>query len=174
MVDIIKIYRQPVPAMRFVGKRYSDADRVEGGFMAQWMEWFANGWFEELQSGFDPQTLYENGDATIGLMRWKEGEPFQYWIGVFCPENVEVPEGYEFVDFPPGELGVAWVYGKQGEVFCHEYECAQRCMDQGYEIICDEEGAYWFFERNVCPRFTTPDEQGNIILDICHFVRPEN
>ena len=41
---------------------------------------------------------------------------------------------------------------------------------QGMEIISDEAGAYWFFERYTCPRFTTPDEDGNVILDICQYV----
>lgn len=171
MADVIKTYRQTVPAMRFVGKKYFDGDRVDGGFGKQWVEWFANGWFEELQSNFDPKTVYGDGDATIGLMRWKEGEVFEYWIGVFCPEKAEVPKGYLFVDFPEAELGVTWVYGKEEEVFGQEHKCAESCKEQGYEIMHDEEGAYWFFERYVCPRFTIPDEHGNIVLDICHYIR---
>ncbi len=33
------------------------------------------------------------------------------------------------------------------------------------------DGAFWFFERYQCPRFTTPDEKGNVILDMCYFVK---
>lgn len=47
---------------------------------------------------------------------------------------------------------------------------AEKLGGEGYKIIPDEKGAYWFFERYCCPRFTTPDEQGNIILDICHYI----
>jgi len=39
--------------------------------------------------------------------------------------------------------------------------------------IWGEEGAFWFFERYACPRFTEPDGEGNNILDICHFVEKE-
>jgi hypothetical protein len=170
VADIIKTYRQTVPAMRFIGKKYSDDDRVNGGFAKQWVEWFSNGWFSMLQSGFDVTALYEDGDATIGLMRWKEGEPFEYWIGVFCPPETHVPDGFSHIDFPASDLGVAWVYGKEGDVFGQEERCAERCMMDGFEIVTDEQGAYWFFERYVCPRFTTPDEQGSIILDICHYI----
>ena len=42
--------------------------------------------------------------------------------------------------------------------------------EEGYKVISDEKGASWFFERCTCPRFTTPDDQGNIILDVCHFI----
>ena len=37
--------------------------------------------------------------------------------------------------------------------------------------IADEQGAWWFFERYACPRFTTPDENGAVILDIGHYVK---
>ena len=32
MVEIIKTYRQSVGAMRFIGKKYGDGDRVDGNF----------------------------------------------------------------------------------------------------------------------------------------------
>lgn len=170
MAVIIKTYRQQVPAMRFIGKKYFDGDRVNGSFAVKWCEWFDKGWFAQIQGSFDAKALYEDGDATIGLMRWKEGEPFEYWIGAFCPIGTIVPEGFLSVDFPPATLGVAWVYGKEQEVFGQEYECAEALKKQGVEIISDEQGAYWFFERYVCPRFTTPDADGNVILDICQYI----
>jgi len=34
------------------------------------------------------------------LMRCKDGEPFEYWIGMFMPANTVVPEGFAYVDFP--------------------------------------------------------------------------
>ncbi len=42
--------------------------------------------------------------------------------------------------------------------------------EEGFEIVPDEKGVLWFFERYGCPRFTAPDEKGNIILDICYFL----
>ena len=101
---------------------------------------------------------------------WKEGEPFEYWIGMFTPENTIVPEGFEYIDFPKSELGVCWVYGKEDEVYCKESKCAKRLSKEGYKVISDKDGAWWFFERYCCPRFTTPDDDGKIILDICHYI----
>ncbi|MGX6443548.1 hypothetical protein ACWM35_10045 [Neobacillus sp. K501] len=49
--------------------------------------------------------------------------------------------------------------------------CKQTNGRRGYELETDEAGAWWFFERYGCPRFTTPDKDGNVILDICHFVK---
>lgn len=34
----------------------------------------------------------------------------------------------------------------------------------------DAQGCEWSFENCLCPRYTSPDEQGNITLDYCCFV----
>jgi hypothetical protein len=135
-------------------------------------DWHKNGWFGiiENQINGNIKTIYEDGDAYIGLMRWKNGDLFEYRIGMFVPEGTKVPNGYEYHDFPKSILGVCWVYGNEGEVIMQEPECEKRLGEEGYKIITDGDGAYWFFERCVCPRFTTPDEKGKIILDICHYI----
>jgi hypothetical protein len=173
MAEITKVYRQGVPAMTFIGKKYGNEDRVDGGFGAQWGQWFQNDWFAaiEKQIGSATKETCEDDDAYIGLMRDKEGEPFQYWIGIFAPEDTVPPEGFETVNFPAAALGVCWLYGKEGELFGQEDRCASKLGEAGYEIIPDAGGAWWFFERYTCPRFTTPDDLGNKTLDICFYVK---
>lgn len=172
MPEIIKAYKQSVAALRFIGKKYGDADRENGSFNSKWGEWHTNGWFDVIENQINGKIgdIYEDGDAYIGLMRWKESEPFEYWIGIFMPEDTAVPGGFDYVDFPKSELGVCWVYGKESEVYFLEEKCAAKLEEEGYEVIADEDGAWWFFERYACPRFTIPDEEGNIILDICHYI----
>lgn len=98
MADITKIYTQEVPAFRFIGKKYGDEDRVNGGFGAQWGQAFENGLFSRLEQLAD-QTLFEDAAAYIGLMRCKDNEPFIYAIGMFCPANTPVPEKMDFLIF---------------------------------------------------------------------------
>ena len=171
---IIKTYRQSVPALRFIGKIYGDEDRIDGSFGAKWGEWFANGWFGLLEEAC-PAADFEDAGAYIGLMREKCGdedgpEPFQYWIGMFFPEGAAVPEGYGFVDFSASDLGVAWLYGKESNLYKHESLAVGSYGKQGMKIAPDSQDAYWFFERYVCPRFTAPDANGKVILDICFFI----
>ena len=52
--------------------------------------------------------------------------------------------------------------GKKNNEFGH--------WDEGWK---DADGAEWSFENCLCPRYTTPDEQGNVILDYCYFVHKE-
>ena len=104
MPEIVKIYRQPVPGLRFIGKRYGNEDRIYGNFGAKWGEWHENGWFDVLASLYegDISTIVEDGDAYIGLSRREEGKSFEYWIGLFMPEGTACPEGFAHIDFAPG------------------------------------------------------------------------
>lgn len=173
MIKITRSYVQSIPNVRFVGIQYSEEDRVNGGFGQQWEEWFLNNRFEPLEVHISDtfKSSYEDAEAYIGLMRWKDGEPFQYWIGMFLPENAMIPKGYDFIDIPGAKVGVCWLQGPEQELYCKEEKCADKLKQDGLDIIQDKEGAWWFFERYGCPRFNETDEEGQVILDICHYVK---
>jgi len=179
MFEINKIYRQSVGRLRFVGKKYENADRANGtfGVKSKWDEWFENGWFEAIESKINgnPGDTCEDGGAYIGLMRNKSGE-HQYWIGMFTPENTEIPEGFEYIDFPESELDVCWVCGKAEHVRMNEgielfERCNERLKKEGMSHVHDKENVCYTFERYALPRSAEPDEKGNIILDICFYMR---
>ena len=108
MADIIKVFREDVPAMRFIGKKYPD-------FGGWWGEWFSQGWFEQIENAMNGSDsileIWKNGGGYIGLERRSETEPFEYWLGMFTPIDTVVPDGFEFVDFPAIGLGTCWIYG---------------------------------------------------------------
>ena len=179
MFEIIKVYRQSVDSLKFIGKKYDNADRTNGAFgvKAKWSEWFENKWFEtiEKQISKNPDVPCEDGGAYIGLLRNKSGEPFQYWIGMFAPENTEIPEDYDYIDFPKNELGVCWVYGNEKYASMNESldifdQCKDRLEKEGMYHAHDKDNICYAFERYVRPRSKIPDEKGNIILDICFFI----
>lgn len=165
MAEIIKAFRESIPALRFIGKKYAQ--------FVSWGEWFANGWFDEIERAMggveDICAIWKNGGGYIGLERYADTEAFTYWIGMFTPAGTPVPDGFSHVDFPQGVLGTCWIYGKEGEVHGHQDKCWQQLADQGIALYKDEQGAVWSFENCLCPRYTTPDEHGNIILDYCTF-----
>lgn len=173
MCEIVKTYKQAIPTSRFIGIKYGDEDRINGGFGSKWGEWFEAGRFNKLESLVTENFMhtYEDANAYIGLMRWKEGEKFEYWIGMFLPAETAVPDGYEYADFSASNLGVCWLHGTESEIYFKEDKCAKKLLEEGNEIVADEKGAWWFFERYGCPRFTEQDENGKVILDICHFVK---
>ena len=169
--EITKVYRQEVPALRFIGKKYGNSDRVNGNFGKLWGQWFQNNWFDTVANqAKQNEPAFEGSDAYTGLMRDKNNV-FEYWIGIFMPENTPVPESFDHLDFPKGSLGVCWIYGRESEVYGMEPQCADKLKEQGFELQRDREDTVWCFERYTCPRFTTPDEKGKIILDFCFYVK---
>jgi hypothetical protein len=93
MAEIIKVYKEHLPALRFIGKRYTENDRVNGGYGHKWGEWFQNNWFSPLEKSGSAGDI-ENG--YLGFMRCYPN--FEYWIGVFLPPDTNIPEGYDFID----------------------------------------------------------------------------
>lgn len=171
--QIVKCYKQKFPKTRFIGIKYSEEDRVNGMFGWQWGQWFETGKFNKIEELLTPsfKKNYPDSDAYVGLERYKEGEPYEYWIGMFVPENSAVPEGYDSVDFDFNFAGICWVKGKEENVYCHEGDCYELLKENGMQILEDNHGACWFFERYGCPRFMAPDKNGRVILDIGYFVK---
>lgn len=168
MVEIIKVYKESFPSLRLIGKRYSNSDRDGyGGFGSKWGEWFEKGCFKPLE---ELGSLPQNDGAYLGCMRCNED--FEYWIGMFFPEGTQVPEGYEYVDIPSGDVGTCWIYGREdnGELYGEDAHnmCMSKIKEAGWQLADNT----WFFERYNCPRFTTPDENGKVILDYCCYVKP--
>ena len=87
MAEIIKVFRENIPTMRFIGKKYDN--------FGHWGEWCQNGWFDLLEQtmGIDKiLAIWENGGGYIGVERRAEGEPFEYYIGMLAPENTPFPK----------------------------------------------------------------------------------
>lgn len=166
MAKIIRVVRENLPPVRFIGKKYKK--------FGHWDEWFAHGWFdilEENMGGVENITqLWENGGGYVGLERRRDGELAEYWIGMFAPAGTAVPQTFASVDFPQSPLGVCWLQGKVPEV--HDTSgCRQALAEHGMEPWQDSAGMTWSFEYCVCPRYTTPDEKQQVILDYCYLIR---
>ena len=58
--EIVKVYKQEVPALRFIGKKGTD-----------WGAWFQNGWFDILEKCIDEnfKKTYEDWDSYLGMIR---------------------------------------------------------------------------------------------------------
>ena len=166
MAEIIKVYMEQFPAVRLIGRRYSNAQRdAHGSYATTWNEWFENKLFEPLEAACGCAADY------LGFMRCDESDfarTFKYWIGVFAPSDTEVPQGYEFLDIPQADVAICWIQGGQNDAGI--YAMHEACMSAFAQnsmgnFMRDEENRTYFFERYNCPRFTEPDTQGNIILD---------
>lgn len=170
-IKVTKTYLEQFPALRFIGKRYTNDDRTDGGFGKQWGEWWADNRFDKLKTNITSAPFDE---STIGLMTMRgDMTDFTYWVGLFFPSGTIVPEGYNFIDLPESNIGVGWVCGKEdnGEIYgdAHTVVCKALAEAKLGDFRNDIAGAgsdtYCFFERYNCPRFTEKDAEGNVTLD---------
>jgi hypothetical protein len=92
MFEIIKIYKESLPSLKLIGKKYTDQDRDQyGSFGSKWCnEWFANGLFKKIES---LKNIDVEAGSYLGVMRNNQGK-FEYWIGMFFEENVVTPLGF--------------------------------------------------------------------------------
>jgi len=150
---IVDFRLENCPKARFIGKRYVGSPN--------WGEWWANGWFDVLEQL--PQ-LPINDNAYLGALRVADGV-LEYWIGMFFEADTPVPDGFDFADTDPMSYAVYFLYGSEqsGELFGLERHnmCLEDLKARGITRFEDN----WCIERCNCPRFTTPDEHGNVVLD---------
>nr|WP_296442193.1 hypothetical protein [uncultured Acetatifactor sp.] len=152
-VKLLEIKKESWPAVRLIGKRYTCAPN--------WGEWWENDWFSVLEA---TPCVPENGDAYIGAVHIADGMP-ERWIGMFFPVGTKVPEGFEAIDIEPLDYAVCYLSGKEGSGDFFAMETHNMCLEALKAESFDRKEGHWCFERYNCPRYTTPDGEGNIILD---------
>ncbi len=174
-MEIVNVYREKAPASRFAGIRYTMADTDGSGFGPKWGEWHASGRFKTLEALLTPvwRQAFPEAGSYCALMRWSDGGEMEYWIGMFLPPDAAVPEGLASLDFPAMDLGVCWMKGQEPEIYTKEEECLDRLKAEGFSFVADARGPDIVLERYQCPRYTAPDSEGNVILDIAVWVRPD-
>lgn len=152
-VKLLEIKRESWPAARLIGRKYTGAP--------DWKEWWEKGWFEVLEQN---QCLPMNGDAYIGAVHIVDGMP-ERWIGMFFPADCAVPEGFQSVDIEPLDYAVCYLSDKEGSGGFFTMETHDMCLEalRAEGFVRKED--HWCFERYNCPRYTTPDGEGNVILD---------
>lgn len=152
-VKILEIKRESWPVARLIGRKYEKGPN--------WGEWWQNDWFSVLEKN---EPLLLNGDAYIGAVHIVDGMP-EYWIGMFFPVDTDTPEGFDFVDIEPMEYAVCYLHGKDGSSDFYKMDTHNMCLEELKTLGLKRKEDDWCFERYNCPRFTTPDENGNVILD---------
>jgi len=169
---IIKTYKQDIPAICFIGKKYpienKNPKEVFDKILENLDNWRWNHMFDaiEKQSNTDLKTLYEGGDSFVSLMKKKEGVVSEYWLGIFMPRGTEVPAGYEMIDFPKSKLGICRVYGKRNSIIHYDAYCRKKLAEEGIEC---QENERWFYQRFNWRGFFEEDKFGKRLLDYCYF-----
>ena len=168
---IIKTYKQKVPSLRFIGKKFKEqiTEFNYKKILVNMDNCRLNNEFEliEKQTTMELKKLYEGGNADISLIKIND-EYVEYWLGIFMPEGTEISpqlckQGYEAIDFPKSTLGVCTVYGKRDVIINYHDECKKEYP------VPDK----LFFQRFNWHRFYEEDKFGNRLIEYCYFIRGE-
>jgi hypothetical protein len=162
--EIKKVYKQSIPAFRFIGTKHI------GNFNGLHKDDWDNIAKIEKSIGKPLNEIYEDGDAYCVLVKEQDEKWVEWYFGIFCPIETEVPDNTFYRDFSQSMLGVCWIYGQENDVTGRFNECKQALKNEGFDFSKDEDESIWYFERDTCPRFTTPDEKGNVISDYCFII----
>ncbi len=165
MSELIKFEVKRLPGIKLVGKelRYNMEAHMKGDnrIPAFWDKSFSDGIFSLLEE----QTDFIFDSAYVGVMiDWDKGDgDFSYIVGMLMKDGVAVPEGYYYKDIEETDVAIGWIKGKDTADVCSSAHSLteQAIKENGYN--CDK--MKWSMELYNCPRFTTPDENGDIILD---------
>lgn len=170
---IIKTVQESFPQLRLIGKKYTNLDRnkADGGYAHIWSQWFDFGWFEILKS-LKPKTNIENG--YLGFMRYDIfdfNQTFEYWIGMFFEPWTPVPEGFDYLDLQPSNVGVCFIEGIEPDIYNkHQKVLDMLRLSNFNPVKVDNENKVHFFERYNHQRFSKKDAEGHLILDYGFFL----
>jgi len=165
VAKLIKFEVKELPKIYLVGKelRYDMEVHMKGDnrIPAFWEKCFA----ENIFSTLEKQSDYVYDPAYVGVMMdWDKGDGnFSYICGMLFKEGISAPEGFVLREIAAGKVGLSWIKGKDTADVCSNAHVLteQALKDAGFRY----DKIKWCMELYNCPRFTTPDENGEIILD---------
>lgn len=165
MAELVKFEVVDLPKTCLVGKasRFNSELHFKGinRIPAFWDRCLSDGTFAPLESKTD--ALYE--PAYVGAsMDWDMGYgTFTYICGMLFKEDVTVSEGYVMREFGGEKIAMCWIKGKNAaDVTSAAHTLACQAIKNA-SLIPDQ--TKWSMELFNNPRFTKPDENGEIILD---------
>lgn len=172
MAKLIKFEVDKLPKLYLVGKelRYNMEALMKGDnrIPAFWDKCFT----DEVFSTLEKQSEFIFNNAYVGVMMdWDMGDgDFSYICGMLFNEGVTAPEGFVLREIEATKVGIGWIKGKDTADVCSNAHVLteQEIKDVG---LCTGK-MKWCMELYNCPRFTTPDENGEIILD--YYIPCEN
>ncbi len=157
--EIVKCERISHPPVRFIGKRFST--------YPDWGLFWQNNWFEAIESA---GARADVNDDSYCVLTGFTPEGIEFYLGEFFPANTAVPAGFDYADLPAMEAGMCYIRGTIEE--CVAVPVLGRALlldtlkQNGMTVKQDGALPRWAsFERSNCPRWTAPDENGNVILD---------
>lgn len=165
MAKFLQFNVTELPELWAVGKeiRPNIEEQMKGNnpLPAFWGQCFQEDAFKALET--QGESVYD--PSYVGVMLdWKKGDGhFTYVIGMLMKPGANVPDGYVCRTLPAGRAAVGWIQGKDAADVCGPAHVMTEGALKAEGHSCDT--MEWCMELYNCPRYTTPDANGDIVLD---------
>jgi predicted transcriptional regulator YdeE len=165
MDDLVKFEVIKLPKVLIVGKeiRYSDEALNNGdnrlpGF---WDRCYQENIFAPLES--QTEHIFDNSYAGV-FLDWYLGDgDFSYIVGMLMKEGATVPAGYFARELAETEVALIWIKCKSiTETRTVPFESTAKAIKEAGRNCANMK---WCIDLYHPIRSTTPDENGNVILD---------
>ncbi len=153
--QILEVTCESMQAVRLIGKRYAGNIDVR----SLWQEWYQTERFAKLKK------ITHQADAhSLGAKRIAGGM-LEYWIGLLCPLEMRVPDGYDGVEIEAVEYAVFKLYGKPLQLM--SFETHQLCLDElrGRGLVRFED--HWCLERHGRDDFGMLAVNKPVVMEYC-------
>lgn len=164
MGTLIQFEIRRLPRLRLIGKeiRYAMQTQRKGEnrLPAFWNQCFAEQIFAPLEAQQDQ--LFSPDYVGVMLDFQREDGDFSYIVGMLMLEGARVPQGYSAVTLDETEVAVGYIKGGEAQVCGVAHRLTQAALEARGRTCAQ---MTWCMELYNCPRFTTPDENGDVIVD---------
>ncbi|NLG24144.1 MAG: GyrI-like domain-containing protein [Clostridiales bacterium] len=151
-----------LPAMAVVGKAIHPPESMQDNpIPAFWGQCFSEGVFAALEQLQD----FVLDPSYVGFMcDWNAPDgTFTYICGMMMKPGCPVPDGYVSRPVPPSKVAIGWVRGPEQDNYAVAHELTLAALQKAGHRA--DEAAMWCAEVYNCPRFTTKQDNGDVILD---------
>ncbi len=161
MTRLIHFEIKNMPEMRVIGKTICPKMDMgdDNPVPAFWEKCFSDGVFKTLETLPNPLVKDYVGFMCDG----PDKKTFTYICGMLFPKGTAVPEGFDYRDMPAMPTAVGWIQGPDKKVYADAYKLTHdEMIKQGFTLYSKNS---YCMELYNCPRFTTPQPNGDVILD---------
>lgn len=161
MAKVVDFTVKELPRLVVVGRAIKVSKNMaeEDPIPALWGQCFADGTFGTLEqlAEFHWEQDY------VGWIGDFSADGFEYICGMLLRPGAPVPEGFACREIRPTKVAVAWVKGQAPEALAEAHDLT---LEAAAKNGCEPNPeAGWCLELYNCPRYTDPDEQGDVIID---------
>jgi len=161
------------PEILVVGKpvraNFNDIKAGKNPIPALWCKSFEDGMFAKLEALADHVYKADHvGHSYVGYNSKPDPATgdFEHIAGMLMKLGTPVPEGYVSRTIAPAKTAVSWIKGKKGSegaIFANMYRLTEAALAE--KGIKPDKDSGWSMEVYNCPRWTTPDPEGCIVMD---------